>query len=153
MKDKDILKKRAEIIAKPIIESRKSSQIRYLIFKRKSNFYAIHESEILFIDNSSKIRLLTNIKDPFIGVANYKGTIYNVFDFVKEHNKKIEHINYGVVFLKNSFNCILFDKVIGISYFKKGEIIKILEIKSQYFKGSLSFENNLVLLVDVDKIS
>lgn len=157
-----ILKERAELLAKPIIETKLDSVDSLLIFSVKEEKYGIHTKDINRVITHKKITPLPYQPDIFLGVLYHNGLLWPVMSASSFFQNKISFDFSHIILLSTDKKRIALavDSIIGKEPLSETEITNPLitdETKPQsviesVFRNEVALINCEKLFLLIDKI-
>ena len=149
MEEKNILKARALKISKESKKSVHEGKKRFIVIRVEKKHFAIRYEEIIFIGQNREIRILPKVSSPFIGIVNFKGTIFNVADIKLLLNQSDQSNKKNLIFLKKYFIALVYDAVDDLVFISENAIKSISNSDFNFIKTFYSHDEQDVYIINL----
>jgi purine-binding chemotaxis protein CheW len=137
---------------------------KFLIFSILTEYYAIPIIRVTEIIRYEKITPVRDSQNYLKGVINLRGKIIPIIDMRTKFSIQEEAYNDRTIFIIVEINGQIESYNTGIAVDAVHEVIDIMDdkiedapkvglrLKGQYLKGIAKIENNMAMILDIDKI-
>ena len=130
---------------------------KIIIFTLEERKYALHLNNVLKVIQSVDITPLPEISDIILGVIDYHSEILPVVNLRKKLSFQDKQVDLNDLFIllqtKNLKTVLIADSIYGIIDYDE-DLLKAIDeniLKPEYLKGTLTIENEIVLIYDLEK--
>lgn len=128
--------------------------MQFIIFRLGSEFFATETEKIQNISDMMQITKVPTAPNHIMGLINLRGSIKPLVNISMLLDVEEDNIDSNIIILKFQ------DEEIGI---KVDEVIEVVEIEQskvqnvasdgkEYIKGVIEFNNNLLTIIDINKV-
>lgn len=128
--------------------------MQFIIFRLGSEFFATETEKIQNISDMMQITKVPTAPNHIMGLINLRGSIKPLVNISMLLDVEEDNVDSNIIILKFQ------DEEIGI---KVDEVIEVVEIEQskvqnvasdgkEYIKGVIEFNNNLLTIIDINKV-
>lgn len=132
---------------------------QYIVFVSNQQDFAIDISKVERIIEYKKPKDLPETSDYLLGVIQYNSQVIPIIDLgIRLYNKKSDYdidTKIIVIMWKDKLIGLLVEDILGIQQFRDEqyeESNKDMDILKKYVSGFIKVEENIIIILDIDKI-
>ncbi len=151
-KNDKVLLERTQKVAKAIRKEESGEKTPFLVFEVNEKLFAIPNDDILIITTGNIMRALERIDEPFTGIVNLKGYVYNVLDLNLFFKHADTRDDKNLIFLKKYYIAFCFDIIMDTLGVPAKEIMRIDTPEIPFIGSFFKRFGKEIYIIDVRKM-